>query len=179
MGSTYMPKHFSIEELVPPPEFMPKELRAEYEKRPDALFRLFDQRLLVTLDRLRERYGSCSINNWHLFDAAGWGDTSVPMFRFSGWRPVACDEGAALSEHKFFRAMDCKFRHVRPSEIWDEMLERVGAPEFEFMQRIEAFGTMTWFHFDLGQHARYGKAVKVIAHKGNRAGLPAYIERVA
>ena len=73
MGSTYIPKHFSIEELVPPPEFMPKELRAEYKKHPESLFRLFDQRLLVTLDRLRERYGSCSINNWHLFDAAGPG----------------------------------------------------------------------------------------------------------
>ncbi|WP_430735153.1 hypothetical protein [Halodesulfovibrio aestuarii] len=176
MASTYIPQHFSIEELLPPPVFLPDAFRrAGYE----SLFRLFDFRVLVTLDLLRKRYGPCTVNNWHFYDSSAWGDLSVHMFRFSGWRPFDCEEGADLSEHKLFRAMDCKFRQVTPNEIWDDMIAKTSAPEFEFMQRIEAFSGMTWFHFDMGQHGRYGKAIKVLSGKTNRAGLPAFIERVA
>lgn len=179
MSNTYIPQHFSIEELLPPPTFLPVQFRTEFYRQPQAMFRLFDYRVLVTLDRLRKQYGPCTVNNWHLFDASAWKNLSVHMFRFSGWRPADCEDGALLSEHKFLRAMDCKFRHVTPNEIWDEMIADTNAPQFEFVQRVEAFSGMTWFHFDLGQHGRYGKAIKVLAGKTNRAGLPAFIERVA
>lgn len=179
MANTYIPKHFSIEELLPPPNFLPLPLRLEFQREPQKLFRLFDYRVLVTLDRLRVRYGVCTVNNWQLFTAKEWADFSTYMFRFSGWRPFDCEEGAALSEHKLFRAFDCKFRYNTPSDVWDEMLANPNAPEFEFIQRIEAFSGMTWFHFDTGQHERYGKAIKVLGGKKDRAGLPQNIERVA
>lgn len=178
MGSIYIPQHFSIEELLPPPTLLPASFEAAYHQDKSSLFRLFDYRILVTLDRLRERYGSCTVNNWHKFSESEWKDGAPNMFRFSGWRPVDCGEGAALSEHKLFRAMDCKFSKTTPDEIWDDMLADANAPQFEYMQRIEAFGGMSWFHFDIGQHARYEKAIYVISNRGDRAGLPRQIERV-
>ena len=178
MGNTYIPQHFSIEELLPPPVFLPDTFRTVYQQQPEKLFRLFDYRVLVTLDRLRKRYGPCTVNNWHFFDASAWNDLSVHMFRFSGWRPEDCEEGAIFSEHKRFRAMDCKFRQVTPSEIWDDMLADVSAAEFEYIKRIEAFSSMTWFHFDMGHTGRYDRAIKVIGGRINRAGLPGFIERV-
>lgn len=178
MLSSYVPKHFAIEELIPPLPFMPKPLGRIYNADKNSLFRLFDYRVLVTLDRLRGRYGSCSVNNWHHFPSVDWYAGTAGQFRFSGWRPFDCKEGAGLSEHKFFRAMDCKFRDVTPSEIWDDMLADINAPEFEFIQRIEAFSGMSWFHFDMGQHRRFAKSVHVISDRGNRAGLPMNIERV-
>jgi hypothetical protein len=178
MASTYIPQHFSIDELLPPPVLLPAPFVSAYHSDKNALFRLFDYRVLVTLDRMRERYGSCVINNWHRFTEAEWKEGAAHMFRFSGWRPVDCCEGAALSEHKLFRAMDCKFSKTTPDEIWDEMLENANAPQFEYMQRIEAFGGMSWFHFDIGQHARYGKSIYVISNRGDRAGLPRQIERI-
>lgn len=178
MGSIYIPQHFSIDELLPPPALLPAPFETVYHKDKSALFRLFDYRMLVTLDRLRERYGPCRVNNWHKFSEAEWVDGVPSMFRFSGWRPVDCCEGAALSEHKLFRAMDCKFSHTTPDEVWDEMLVDANAPQFEYMQRVEAFGGMSWFHFDMGQHARYGKSIYVIGNRGDRAGLPRQIERI-
>lgn len=177
MGSTYIPKYFSVDELLPPPVLLPAPFESVYRSDKNTLFRLFDYRILVTLDRLRERYGRCLVNNWHGFTAAEWREGAPYMFRFSGWRPVDCCEGAALSEHKLFRAMDCKFTETTPDEIWDEMITDANAPQFEFMQRIEAFGGMSWFHFDMGQHVRYNKAIYVLSNRGDRAGLPRQIER--
>lgn len=177
MTNTYIPQYFIIEELLPPPIFLPVQFRTEFYRQSQALFRLFDYRVLLTLDRLRKRYGLCVVNNWYMYDASSWNDLSSHMFRFAGWRPVNCEDGAMLSEHKFFRAMDCKFRNVTPNEIWLEMQQKVNAPEFEYIQRIEAFDGMIWFHFDMGHHDRYGETVKVIGGKSNSAGLPANIER--
>lgn len=179
MGSVYVPRYFRIEELLPPPVLLPESYATVYRSNKNVLFRLFDYRILITLDRLRERYGACSINNWHVYEDHEWQKGAPHMFRFSGWRPLDCSEGAMLSEHKQFRAMDCKFKTVTPDELWDEMLTDVNAPQFEFMQRIEAFGGMSWFHFDIGQHARYGKSVCVLSNRGDRAGLPRQIERTA
>ena len=177
MTNTYIPQYFLIEELLPPPIFLPVQFRTEFYRQSQALFRLFDYRVLITLDRLRKRYGLCVVNNWHMYDASSWNDLSAHMFRFAGWRPVNCEDGAMLSEHKFFRAMDCKFRNVTPNEIWMEMQQKINAPEFEYIQRIEAFDGMIWFHFDMGHHDRYGEGVKVLGGKSNSAGLPALIER--
>lgn len=163
MSSVYIPTHFLIEELLPPPELLPVPIRDVFRRDKKKLFRLFDYRVLVTLDRLRERYGVCSVNNWSLFYESEWYE-APHVFRYSGWRPFDCPEGAELSEHKFFRAMDCKFKHTTPPEIWAELRKNKNAPEFEYIQRIEAFEGMSWFHFDMGQHGGNGdgEGVRVI-----------------
>jgi hypothetical protein len=50
----YKCNHFSVHELVP---------RSVFEKRGERAWQLLDERLLITLDRLRERYGSTTVNN--------------------------------------------------------------------------------------------------------------------
>lgn len=173
-----MLKYFEVEEIIPPVSLLPKQMQQVYANNPQKLFRCFDQLALVTLDRLRKRYGSCLVNNWKAFSPEDALDLSKKhIFRFSGFRPWECEEGATLSEHRMFRAFDCKFRNVTPVEIWADMQAKTNAPEFEHIQRIEAFDGMSWFHFDTGQHERYGKAVRVIGYRGDRAGLGEWLRR--
>ena len=178
MSHNFIPTHFSIHELLPPPVFLPEPMRKVFFSAPEKLFRCFDPKVLLTADLLRKRYGRCVVNNWTAFGEGCRIDLSnKSVFRFSGFRPWECEEGATLSEHRMFRAFDCKFRNVTPAEIWADMQGKTNAPEFEHIQRIEAFDGMSWFHFDMGQHEWYGEAVRVIPHKGNRAGLPEYLKR--
>ena len=160
-------EHFGIKELIPPPEELPERLRRVYESDPDRLFRCFPWRLLVTLDQMRKLFGKTTVNSW------SWGGE----LRFCGYRPMNCDVGAELSEHRFFRAGDLHFQDVSPAEIWAHMLENPGHEAFRFIERIEAYTGMTWVHIDLGQHDRNGRAIRVVTVKDNRAGLPEYITK--
>jgi len=46
-------KHFKIQELVPP---------AVFDARGERAWELLDERMLITLDKLRERYGPVTVN---------------------------------------------------------------------------------------------------------------------
>src|SRR4051812_17727107 len=82
--------HFTIEELVDPDTF--KTLGQD-------AWRLFDPLLLATLDRIRERYGrAVTVNNW--------ASTPPGPFRFRGFRPSDCTEGAKLSGHRRGQCID-------------------------------------------------------------------------
>jgi hypothetical protein len=178
MSHNFIPTHFSIQELLPPPVFLPEPMRKVFFSSPEKLFRCFDPKVLLTADLLRKRYGRCVVNNWTAFSEDEYNDLSQKhIFRFSGFRPWECEEGAPLSEHRMFRAFDCKFAETTPAEIWEDMQRDLNRKEFEHIQRIEAFDGMSWFHFDTGQHELYGEAVRVIPHHGNRAGLPEYLKR--
>ena len=179
MSHSFIPEHFGIHELVPPPSFLPENMKQVFHAAPEKLFRCFDPKVLITLDLLRKRYGRCVVNNWTAFSADVFDDLNQKsVFRFSGYRPWECEEGATLSEHRMFRAIDCKFAETSPAEIWDDMQRDLNRKEFAHIQRIEAFSGMSWFHFDTGQHEWFDKAVRVIPHKGNRAGLPEYMKRL-
>ncbi|WP_459902147.1 hypothetical protein [Desulfobaculum senezii] len=170
----YTCKWFRIEELVPPPELLPENMQRAYRHYPAMLFRCFDRRLLVTLDLFRKRYGVFTVNDWP------WRGDDPNALRYSGWRPFGCGVGADLSEHYWFRAFDGHFRYVTPQEIWDDMLKNPTDPTFAHVERIEAGAGMSWAHIDVGQHKRYGQAIRVIpGPHGDRAGLPGYIEKVA
>ena len=149
----YATRHFRIEELVWP------EFHAEYQARGDALFMAFDARALVTLDRLRERYGPLVVNDWL------WGGE----FRLSGLRPLHAGVGAALSQHVFGRAFDCKFRQVSAAEVRAELRSgRLRGPgqAFEHVTRMEDFPGMGWLHFDTGNHDAGRDGVRVVTPHG-------------
>ena len=140
----YQTEFFAIQELVPEQQY------SLYQKHPEKLFMLFDVAALRTLDALRRRYGSIVVNNWHAGGA----------FHNSGWRPWECSEGAALSQHKFGRAFDCKFVQVTAEEVRRDLVAAPEREEFSLIHRIEAFDGMSWFHFDTGNHRReYGIAM--------------------
>jgi len=51
----YKCSYFKIQELVP---------SAIFNRRGEKAWELMDGRVLITLDRLRERYGLFTVNNW-------------------------------------------------------------------------------------------------------------------
>jgi len=143
----YTCKFFAPHELVYP------SLYEQYSTNPNKLYMAFDINALVTLDLLRKKYGPCVINNWK---AGG-------SFKHSGLRPPDCEEGAALSQHKFGRAFDCKFSQVTPAEIWIDIEKNPSDEAFALIRRVERFDGMSWFHFDTGNNM--GAGIRFIGAK--------------
>lgn len=130
----FYPRSFDIRELVSP---------AIYEARGERAWELLDCDALVMLQQLRDTFGPCTVNNWHLGGA----------FKESGLREAGTSTGAAYSQHKFGRAFDCKFRDCSPQMVAEYIVKHPGA--FPLLTTIEdtAF-TPTWFHFDTRMHGR-------------------------
>lgn len=110
---------------------------------------LFDINALRTIDRLRSHFGPLTINDWM------WGGD----FQESGFREWDTETGATLSQHKFGRAFDCKFKNVTAEEVREDMRKHnmFQAPQaimkarpsrYAHIRRIESFKRMSWFHFD-------------------------------
>jgi len=132
----YRTKHFQLHELVPPDI---------YESRGSRAWELLDAPALVTLDQLRERFGRTRVNDWW------WGG----RFKESGLRSFTTSTGAALSQHRFGRAFDCKFDGITPREACDYVLAH--PDEFPYLTTIEnPDATPTWFHFDTRNHHKAG-----------------------
>jgi len=77
--------------------------------------------------------------------------------------------GAALSQHVFGRAFDCKFKNVRAAEVRAELRAgrlRGAGEAFEHVTRIEDFPGMGWFHFDTGNHDAAHDGVLVVTPHG-------------
>ena len=89
----YKCEHFSVHELVPPDVF---------NKRGEKSWELLDEHLLITLDKLRKRYGSMTINNYY------WGKDR----EWSGLRTADSPYFSAYSQHSFRRAADCLFKGI-------------------------------------------------------------------
>lgn len=122
----YLPHYFQPYELVPPDIFA---------SRKDKSFELIDERVLITLDTLRENFGPCTINDWH------WGG----RFGQSGLRTPDAPEYSTTSQHSFGRAMDCKFKEITAEEARNRVIEnRLLFPYITFLEN-----DVDWFHFDV------------------------------
>ena len=125
----YRPEHFELHELVPPEIF---------HARGEAGWELLEPRLLVAADRLRDKFGTCIVNDWF-----GGG-----RYRESGLRDPVTGTGARLSQHKRGAALDCKFRDAEHRVIYDYLLEH--ADEFPEITVIEDIAfTRSWLHIDV------------------------------
>jgi hypothetical protein len=130
---TYIPTFFQPHEVVPPAVF------AALSGDPVRIFRLFDERILITCDRLRGRYGSMTINNWQ------WGGER----KESGLRDPFSATGAKWSDHKFGRAIDAVFK-LPAAEIRRDILSDPWHPDFEHITCLEmTIGgkPISWLHF--------------------------------
>ena len=124
----YKCKHFIIEELVDPDTFA---------KRGDKAWELLDDRLLITLDRLRERYGKMTVNNWK------WGGDR----QWSGLRTKDSPWFSTYSQHSFGRAADCLFNDYTAEQIRQDIMQDPDHEDFEFINSLE--DNVGWFHFDV------------------------------
>ena len=132
----YKPKYFQ------PYELLPEEFYEEQKHHGDKLWLIFDHRLLVTLDRLRGKYGRATLNDWY------WGGGNHAR----GWRPFNSKVGSFFSQHKFGRAADPKFKDATAEEIREDLRKMKRYPlEFKHIQRVEE--GVDWFHFDLGHNS--------------------------
>lgn len=124
----YKCNHFSIHELVP---------RSVYEKRGEKAWQLLYERLLITLDRLRERYGSTTVNNWYWNKDREW----------SGLRTKESPYYSPYSQHSFGRAADCLFSSISAEEVRQDILASPNDSAFELIGSLEL--GVSWLHFDV------------------------------
>ena len=133
MQPVYVPRFFDLKELVPQPW---------YFRHGQRLWNVFDERLLRTLDLLRERWGGMIVNNWH---AGG-------TFQCRGWRPHDSGVGALLSQHRFGRACDVSFTQSNAREVRAHILANQDLPEYQLISCVER--GVNWLHFDVRAHDR-------------------------
>ena len=124
----YTCSYFAIHELVP---------RNVFYDRGEKAWELLDERLLVTLDRLRERYGPVTVNNWYWDREREW----------SGLRTKDSPFYSPYSQHTFGRAADCLFAEISPEQVRQDILARPTDSTFELIGSIEL--NVTWLHFDV------------------------------
>lgn len=131
-----MLKSFIIQELVPPTIFA---------ARGDRAWELIDANAAMSLQALRDRFGPCTVNNWHINGT----------YKESGLRAFSTPTGAAYSQHKYGRAFDCKFRNATPREVFaDVMRDPSKFPHITVLEDVNF--TPTWLHFDTRLHNRNG-----------------------
>lgn len=132
----YRCQHFVLQELVHP---------NIYNKWGDRAWEFLDQRLLQTVDQLREYFGPITINDWHV------GGEHVD----SGLREWLSTVGAAWSQHKFGRAADLKFKTTTP--IGASAVILAMPSRFPLLTTIEdVVKTLTWLHIDVRNNQTSG-----------------------
>jgi hypothetical protein len=122
---TYRSKHFCIEEYVSP---------CVFADRGELAWELLDDRLLITDDALRDRYGRITINDWK------WGGRR----KWSGLRTSSSPDFSQYSQHTFGRASDKLFMEASVEEVRADIIKNKDL--FPYITSIE-LGT-TWLHSD-------------------------------
>ena len=129
----YIPKYFNINELTPP------EVGSVIQMTGDewAFSTLFDERLLITADFIRDKFGPMVANDW----------ASGGSFRYRGFRPVGCDVGAAYSQHRFGRGLDLSPLNISVYKIREDILNYPDSPQYQFIGGLEM--NIPWLHIDV------------------------------
>ncbi len=133
----YQCEYFRIFELVPP-ELM--SLPEEY------LWQLFDEDLLIVMDRLRIMLNlPIIINNWK----------SGGKFKWRGYRTNSCKIGAKKSAHRSGKAFDFDVKGMTAEEVRKFILSRQDA--FPEIKRME--DGVNWCHIDTVQYTKNQKGI--------------------
>ena len=124
----YKCKHFVIQELVSP---------GTYKDRGEKAWQLLDDRMLMTLDLLREKYGKMTVNNWK------WGGDR----EWSCLRTAESPWFSKYSQHSFGRAADVIFNDITAEEVRQQILANPDDPTFALINSFEE--NTSWLHFDV------------------------------
>lgn len=126
MAKQYRCAWFGIEELVP---------RHMFEEYGEKCWEFFDDRLLLTLDSLRDVYGPIYINDWKReIEWNGLRTPEYPNYRYS-------------SQHNFGRAANMKFENWVAQEVIDDIIKQPKLAEFEHINALRV--DVSWVHIDL------------------------------
>lgn len=124
-------RYFSVQELVPPDV---------YQDRGEKAWELIDERLIIVLDQLREKFGPTTVNNWGVGGDRKW----------SGLRTEDSPYGSRYSQHRFGRAADCLFSKVSAAQVREYIL--ANPEEFPLINSVEL--DTSWLHFDVRNTTR-------------------------
>jgi len=132
--SYYKCEHFKIHELVP----------EELMKMPEEyLWQLFDEGLLIAIDRLREALGKpITINNWK----------SGGQFKWRGYRTNSCTIGASKSPHKLGKGLDFDVKGMSAEQVRQYIKSH--EKMFPEIRRMEK--NVNWVHIDSIPHKHVG-----------------------
>ena len=141
----YKPKHFTLQEFLPEDYY--KVMFPLYGER---LWTVFDVRVLVTADKLRELYGPIVMNTWHSQSMR----EKYGRHQWRGYRdsasPYVYHEKSVygnISQHRFGRAADLVFLKVSAEKVREDILANPLKKEFHFINAIEK--DTSWLHFDV------------------------------
>jgi len=126
----YRPKNLKIQNIVDAETFKMLGERA---------WQLFDADLLYDIDNAMISFFGQEpiINNW----------LDKGFYKYSGFRPVYCTEGAILSQHRLGNAFDLKFKAVQPKEVFKLIYDNSELwPSITCMEAPDL--TPTWTHID-------------------------------
>ena len=126
----YVPKYFE------PYEVVPESVYDIYRQQSHKIWTMFDDRLLITMDNIRKRYGKMVMNTYH------WGGANQER----GWRHEGTPTGAPLSQHKYGRAGDLIPIECSANSIRNDMLNDPLHPDFIHITCIEM--GIPWLHID-------------------------------
>ena len=121
----YKCRHFKIYELVPD---------HIYKKYGEAAWRFLDPLALIMLDKLRDKFGSMTINSYKWNGNRSW----------SGWRTPQSEWFSETSMHSLCRAFDVIFKDHTAEDVREYVISH--QDEFPFIKGIEK--GVSWFHFD-------------------------------
>ena len=137
----YKCKHFELWELVPP------SIINQYG---DQAWEFLDERALRTLDKLRDKFGVCIINDYGFSREflKKIGRENRRPDKYSGYRPISCRIGAANSQHRHGRAFDCDFIESSTDNVRQYIIDH--PKEFRYITGLEL--KVPWLHFDTRNH---------------------------
>ena len=123
----YRCKHFGIKELVSQRVYMDKG---------ESAWRFFRPTALQTLDKLRDRYGKVTCNDW-----AFGGSVHFRGLRLGDEYPAS----SWYSAHRHGCAFDAVFANATAEEVRHDILARPDDEDFRLITELEL--DVTWLHF--------------------------------
>ncbi|EKD9324308.1 hypothetical protein OS347_000733 [Vibrio vulnificus] len=128
----YKSKYFKVEELVS---------KSMFNQRGHKAIELIDERVLMTLDSLRENLNKpITVNNW-LWN----GSFQQRGLRDRGFYKSDADYVSSLSQHKYGRAVDFDVKNMSAKEVRKHIIENQHLyPHISFLEV-----DINWVHFDV------------------------------
>lgn len=152
MENRYIPKYFQLYELMPP-ELYTYDMMVSEEARERAFATYFDEKLLITIDVIREIIGLPLICNTWFQDGNR---------KNCGLRTQTCSVGAAQSQHKLGKAVDL-ICHKMSAEDMRKKIEE-NKDKLPYHIRIEK--GVNWLHIDTKERGRTQCKDKIIYFAG-------------
>jgi hypothetical protein len=104
-------------------DFVPRHI---YNQCGNCGWELLDERLLITMDRMRDVYGPMLINDWAYGGEHEW----------NGLRTPECPFHNGFSQHAFGRAANIRFENFDIAEVKNDILNGSALKEFEYITTI-------------------------------------------